>query len=282
MAPAPTVLITGATDGLGRALADRLAGRGARLVLHGRDPERLARAAAEIADAHGVERPDTRLADLADLAAVSRMAAGIRADHDRLDVLVNNAGIGSGEPDGRTRRTSADGHELRFAVNHLAGFLLTLELLPLLVASAPSRIVNVSSLGQWPLDLDDLMLERGYDGTRAYCQSKLAQILATVELAPRLAGTGVTVTALHPGTYMPTKIVLQERGSSLDTLDTGVDATAALATGEDAEGVTGVFFDRRDEAEPNAQAADPDARLGLWERSVDLVRPHLSDAALVP
>ena len=125
----------------------------------------------ELTDAYNGPAPRTFLADFADLAEVRRLAAEVRGATDRLDVLVSNAGIGSGEPDGRDRRTSADGYELRFAVNFLAGFLLTLELLPLLRASAPARVVNVASLGQYPLDFDDLMLERGYDGSRAYAQS---------------------------------------------------------------------------------------------------------------
>jgi NAD(P)-dependent dehydrogenase (short-subunit alcohol dehydrogenase family) len=184
-----TILITGATDGLGRALADRLAADGLALILHGRDAERLATAADEIAAVRDGARPRTVVADLAELAQVRRLAADVRESTDRLDVLVSNAGIGSGEPDGRTRRTSADGYELRFGVNYLAGFLLTLELLPLLRASAPARIVNVASLGQHPLDFDDLMLERDYDGTRAYAQSKLAQIMSGFELAGRTPAT---------------------------------------------------------------------------------------------
>jgi len=278
-----TVLITGATDGLGRAVADRLAADGTRVILHGRDPDRLDRAATEIADAHGVERPATQLADLADLSQVAALAAGVRESTERLDVLVNNAGIGSGEPDGRTRRTSVDGHELRFAVNYLAGFLLTLELLDLLRASAPARIVHVASLGQAPLDFDDLMLERAYDGVGAYAQSKLAQIMSGFELAERLGDdAAVTVTSLHPGTYMPTKIVLQERGGSVDSLETGVESTRRLAVDPSLAGVTGVFFDRRREARAHAQAYDARARATLWDRSVDLVRPHLSDAASTP
>jgi NAD(P)-dependent dehydrogenase (short-subunit alcohol dehydrogenase family) len=167
MADTRTILITGATDGLGRALAGRLAADGERLILHGRDPGRLAQVGDEVAEA-GAEPPvRTVVADLADLAQVRRVAEEVRESTDRLDVLVSNAGIGSGDPDGRERRTSADGYELRFAVNFLAGFLLTLELLPLLRASAPARVVNVASLGQHPLDFDDLMLERGYDGSRA-------------------------------------------------------------------------------------------------------------------
>ena len=162
-----TILITGATDGLGQALAHRLTTDGATVLLHGRDQEKLNRTAAELRDIRGAGRTQTLRADLADLAQVRRLAAEAREATNRLDVLVSNAGVGGGEPDGRTRRTSADGYELRFAVNYLAGFLLTLELLPLLRASAPARIVYVASIGQHPLDFADLMLTRGYTGTRA-------------------------------------------------------------------------------------------------------------------
>ncbi|HEX6678332.1 MAG TPA: SDR family NAD(P)-dependent oxidoreductase [Actinomycetes bacterium] len=265
-----TILITGATDGLGRALARRLAGDGAALILHGRDPERLDRTATEVRDAGG-ERPRTVRADLAELAQVRRLADEVRRSTDRLDVLVSNAGIGSGEPDGHDRRTSADGYELRFAVNYLAGFLLTLELLPLLRASAPARIVNVASVGQQPLDFDDLMLEHGYSGVRAYCQSKLAQVMSGFELAGRVPAGEVTVNSLHPATYMPTKMVMREVGHSVDSLDVGVTATRRLVSDESLGGVTGRYFDRTREARANAQAYDPDARAELWRRSLKLV-----------
>ena len=264
------ILITGATDGLGRALADRLAADGATLILHGRDRRRLDRAADEIGGTAGAGRPRTVLADLADLAQVRRLAADVRQATDRLDVLVSNAGIGGGEPDGHDRRTSADGYELRFAVNYLAGFLLTLELLPLLRASAAARIVNVASLGQHPLDFSDLMLERGYSGIRAYGQSKLAQIMSGFELAGRLPGGEVTVNSLHPATYMPTKIVLDEVGHSIDSLDEGVDATRRLVSDPALAQVTGRFFDRARETRANAQAYDARARAELWNRSLQL------------
>jgi NAD(P)-dependent dehydrogenase (short-subunit alcohol dehydrogenase family) len=183
-------------------------------------------------------------ADLSDLAQVRRLAEDVREVTDRLDVFVSNAGVGSGEPDGRTRRTSADGYELRFAVNYLAGFLLTLELLPLLRASAPARIVNVASLGQHPLGFDDLMLEHGYSGLRAYGQSKLAQIMSGFELACRVPAAEVTVNGLHPATYMPTKMVLAEVGHHIDTLEDGVDATCRLITDPGIAQTTGRFFDR--------------------------------------
>jgi NAD(P)-dependent dehydrogenase (short-subunit alcohol dehydrogenase family) len=269
--PVGVILITGATDGLGRALAERLAREGEELLLHGRDPDRLAGVADELADAYDGPAPRTFLADLADLAEVRRLAAEVRDATDRLDVLVSNAGIGSGEPDGRDRRTSADGYELRFAVNFLAGFLLTLELLPLLRASAPARVVNVASLGQYPLDFDDLMLERGYDGSRAYAQSKLAQIMTGFELAARVPASEVTVNSLHPATYMPTKMVLQEIGRQVDSIEDGVASTHRLISDPALSGITGAFFDRTREARANDQAYDPDARAELWRRATELI-----------
>jgi NAD(P)-dependent dehydrogenase (short-subunit alcohol dehydrogenase family) len=260
------IFLTGATDGLGRALAVRLAAEGHHLILHGRDRARLDAVAAEIGG-----DPVTVLADLADLGQVRKLAADVRGATDRLDVFVSNAGIGSGEPDGRERRTSADGYELRFAVNYLAGFLLTTELLPLLRASAPARIVYVASLGQAPLDFADLMLEHGYTGTRAYGQSKLAQIMSGFELAARVPATDVSVNSLHPATYMPTKMVLREIGHQVDDLETGVAATHRLAVGAEVAGVTGKFYDRQREARANAQAYDPAARAELWRRSLALI-----------
>src|SRR5689334_12385470 len=230
MTDRPAILITGATDGLGRALAGRLAADGATLILHGRDRRKLDRAADEIGGTAGTDRPRTVLADLAELAQVRRLAADVRQATDRLDVLVSNAGIGGGMPDGRERRTSADGYELRFAVNYLAGFLLTLELLPLLRRSAPARIVNVASIGQHPIDFSDIMITRDYSGMRAYGQSKLAQIMSGFELAGRVPAAEVTVNSLHPATYMPTKMVLQEIGHHIDSIDTGVTATRRLVS----------------------------------------------------
>jgi NAD(P)-dependent dehydrogenase (short-subunit alcohol dehydrogenase family) len=270
MSDQPTIFITGATDGLGRALAERLALGGATLLLHGRDQHRLDRSAAEIADRANVGKPRTFRADLADLSQVRKLADDVQQATSRLDVFVSNAGIGSGEPDGRDRRTSVDGYELRFAVNYLAGFLLTIELLPLLRASGPARVINVASLGQQPLDFDDLMLERDYSGVRAYCQSKLAQIMSGFELADRVPAEEVTVNSLHPATFMPTKMVLAERGTSVDTLETGVASTERLTSDPALAGVTGRFFDRTREARADPQAYDPTARARLWQVSMEL------------
>jgi NAD(P)-dependent dehydrogenase (short-subunit alcohol dehydrogenase family) len=243
-----TVLITGATDGLGRGVARDLAARGANVLLHGRSRERLDELSAELGDA------PTFQADFASLEEVRRLAAEVEQSTDALHVLINNAGIGGGAPDGTTRQESKDGHELRLAVNHLAGFLLTLRLLPLLRRSKPAP-----------------MLDRGYSGSRAYGQSKLAQITTGFELAERLDPDEVTVTSLHPSTYMPTKMVLEARGSSVDTLEAGIEATSRLAIDPELEGVTGRFYDRQRESTPDPQASDPEQRKRLWALSLELV-----------
>src|SRR4051794_17246133 len=233
-----TVLITGATDGLGRGVARDLAGRGAQVLLHGRSREKLEELSAELGGAPTFE------ADLSSLDEVRKLAAEVEERTPELHVLINNAGIGGGAPDGTTRQESKDGHELRLAGNHLAGFLLTLRLLPLLRRSKPARVVFVASLGQAPMDFGDPMLERGYSGSRAYGQSKLAQITTGFELAERLDPAEVTVTSLHPSTYMPTKMVLESRGSSVDTLEAGGEATSRLAGGPALQGGALRFFDR--------------------------------------
>ncbi|GAA4908896.1 short subunit dehydrogenase [Stackebrandtia albiflava] len=264
------ILITGASDGLGRALAVRLGRDGHQLLLHGRDPGRVADVAAAVAQT-GAPEPVTLLADLSDLAQVAALAAEVAERTDRLDVLVSNAGIGFGEPDGRDRRTSVDGHELRFAVNYLAGFRLTLDLLPLLRSSAPARVVNVSSLGQYPLDFDDLMFTRDYNGTDAYRRSKLAQIMSAAEFAARVPAAHVTFNSLHPATFMPTKIVTGDGIAPIDSLSAGVTATYRIITDPELAEVTGRFFDRTEPADPHPQAGDPDARELLWRRSLELV-----------
>lgn len=268
---AQVALVTGATDGLGRGVAERLAAAGLSVHLHGRDAGKLERAVAEIAAATGNERLVPHRADLASLAQVRALAREVEESASALHVLVSNAGIGSGKPDATTRQESEDGYELRFAVNYLAGFLLIMELLPLLRRSAPARIVEVASLGQAPIDFDDPQIERGYSGTRAYGQSKLAQISFGFELAERLGPEAeVTVTSLHPATFMPTKIVIEERGESLDPLEDGIEATVRLAIGADVAGVTGEFFDRQAEAAAEEQAYDPEARRRLWDLSLEL------------
>jgi NAD(P)-dependent dehydrogenase (short-subunit alcohol dehydrogenase family) len=259
------ILVTGATDGLGRGVAADLASRGATVLLHGRSPERLERTLAELRDETGSDKLRTYRADFASLAEVRAMAAEVAANEERLDALVNNAGIGF-LPE---REFSQDGVELVLQVDYLAGYLLTRELLPLIRASAPSRIVFVASAGQAPIDFDDPMMDRGYDAGRAYCQAKLAPINQTMEMAGRLDGD-VAVTALHPSTFMPTKIL----GPGMDprsTVQEGIDATVRLVIAPELDGVTGVYFNVQDEARAMDQAYDPDAQLRLRELSEQLV-----------
>lgn len=261
-----SVLITGATDGLGRGIAHALAERGATILVHGRDAARADRVAGELRT-QGARSVRVYLADFASLAEVRALAAAVIANEPRLDVLVANAGIGTTVPTA-DRAESRDGIELRFAVNYLSHYLLTRELLPLLRASAPARIVNMSSAGQAPIDFSDPMLSRGYSGVRAYCQSKLAQIMSTIDLAAELVGTGVTVNALHPASYMPTKIV----ATPVSTLAEGVDATMRLIVDPTLANTTGQYFDgtRRSNADP--QAYDAQARAKLRVLSEQLTR----------
>ncbi len=263
-----TVLITGSTDGVGRYVATKLAVVGAKVLIHGRDSTRAKTLIDEIKRAGGVE-PAFYQADLSSLAETRELAEAVLADHKRLDVFISNAGIGS-QNEGPARQTSRDGHELRFAVNYLAGLLLANLLLPLLKASAPSRIVNVASLGQHPIDFDDVMITRGYSGSRAYAQSKLSQIMFTIDFADELKGSGVTVNSLHPATYMNTTMVLAGGITPMSTVEQGGEAILHLVTGEDVEGRSGLFFNGMHEAKANPQAYDAAARKRLRALSLEL------------
>jgi len=262
-----TALITGSTDGVGRVVATRLGEQGWRVLVHGRDRGRGERVVAEIKDAGGAA--DFLIADLSSLAEVRRLAGAVQQATARLDLLINNAGLGSGGPQG-TRQTSADGYELRFAVNYLAGFLLTHLLLPLIGNSTPARIVNVSSLGQQAIDFADVTLTHGYSGSRAYCQSKLAQVMFTIDLARELDGSGVTVNSLHPATYMNTTMVRQSGVTPMSSVEQGADAILNLATSAALDGRSGLFFNGQREARADAQAYDPAARQGLKTLSLEL------------
>ncbi len=267
--PDQVILVTGATDGLGKAVARELASRRATVLLHGRDTARGEATLHEIRQATGNDRLRVSLADFSSLAQVRRLAEAILAGTERLDLLINNAGVGGRSP----RQESQDGHELRFAVNYLAPFLLTHLLLPLLRRSAPARIVNVASAGQAPIDFDDVMLTRAYEPLHAYRQSKLAQIMHTFELAERLRAQGethVTVNALHPASLMPTKMVFEMFGAPMSTLEEGTEATLHLAISPDLDGVTGRYFNGLREARALEQAYDPEARRRLWAISEQL------------
>jgi NAD(P)-dependent dehydrogenase (short-subunit alcohol dehydrogenase family) len=263
-----TILITGATNGLGRGLAERLAPSGARLLLHGRDEAKGERLLEDLGPSATGELEWLR-ADLASLDQVAALADTV-LEEERLDVLVNNAGVGTAGG----REESADGYELTFAVNYLAPFVLTRRLLPLLERSAPSRIVNVASAGQAPIDFDDPMLERGYGGAQAYSQSKLALIMFTIDLAEELKGTRVTANSLHPGTYMPTGMVKAAGIRPVTPLEDGIEATLRLIEDPKVAGVSGSYFDGTEESAPHPQAHDTGARRRLRELSEELTGAH--------
>jgi NAD(P)-dependent dehydrogenase (short-subunit alcohol dehydrogenase family) len=240
-----TALVTGATDGVGRVVAAVLGKDGWRVLVHGRDAKRGEALVQEIAQSGG------------------------SATFLQADLLINNAGIGTAGPVAG-RQTSIDGHELRFAVNYLAGFLLTHELLPLLKAAAPARIVNVSSAGQQAIDFSDVMLTRSYSGVAAYCQSKLAQIMFTIDLAEELSGTGVIANALHPSTYMNTTMVRRSGISPMSRVEDGAEAILQLAVSPKLEGRSGLYFNVLNEARANPQAYDAEARRKLRALSLEL------------
>jgi NAD(P)-dependent dehydrogenase (short-subunit alcohol dehydrogenase family) len=265
-----TILITGATSGLGLALAQALAEKGATVVLHGRDNKRGEAILDEIRRETGNGKLHFYCADLASLRQTSELARQVAAEQPRLDVLVNNAAVGFGK-DSSKREMSQDGYELRFAVNYLAPHLLVQGLLSRLKASAPARIVNVASVGQAPLNFEDIMSERGYSGVTAYRQSKLAMIAWTFDLAVQLANTGVTVNALHPASLMPTKMVLEAGWSVMSTVEEGLEATMRLVVDPTLDDVTGKYFDGLRDAKANAQAYDGEVRRQLAGLTQELI-----------
>ncbi len=269
-----TILITGATSGIGLEAAVKLAAMGAELVLVARNRARLDAAVANVSRRAGSPRVSSLLCDFSSQAQIHRVAAEYRAAHTRLDVLVNNAG--SVWP---TRQVSGDGIEETFAVNHLGYFLLTQLLLDLLRASAPARIVNVASIGHrsGTMDFDDLGFENGgYSTMRAYSRSKLANVLFTRELARRLDGTGVTVNALHPGgvstgiwSHAPwyTKPLMPLARLFMRSPEQGGDVIVYLASSPDLEGKTGGYYERFTLVAPSPLAQDDAVARRLWDVS---------------
>lgn len=266
-----SILITGATDGLGKEVARRLASQGHKVLLHGRSPEKGQTVLSELISATGNNTLEYFNADLSSLAEVNKLAADILSSQQQLDVLVNNAGIGPRTPDS-PRLLSKDGYEIFFAVNYLAGYLLARELLPLLKSSAPARIINVASIAQAPVNFNDPMMEKYYSDGLAYSQSKLAQILHTMDLAQQLEGSGVTANSLHPATLMNTKMVLDSTAlpDSRTTIDDGANALERLILDEDVASISGHYFDSMENAEPDAQASDAQALNQLRELSENL------------
>jgi NAD(P)-dependent dehydrogenase (short-subunit alcohol dehydrogenase family) len=270
-------LVTGATRGIGRATAEALAKSGAHVLLHGRDSASVGAVCREMIRYGQV---DGVVGDLSSLAAVRKLATDVAAQYPRLDVLVNNAGTGT-----RRRSVTVDGYERTFAINHLAPFLLTNLLLERLKAGKAARVVTVSSMAHRgaALDFDDLNWEkRKFKGLGAYGASKLANILFTVELASRLAGSGVTANCLHPG-VVATNIFTAFGGRTgkiftvlfrpfmLSPAD-GAKTSIYLASSPEVANVTGKFFDKSREVAPTAAAQDLGVAKRLWEISAKLTR----------
>jgi len=273
-----TVLVTGGTAGIGKATAVGLAELGARLGITGRDLRRAEAAAADIRSVTGNPKVDAFGADMSSQADVRRLAAEVLDRYPRLDVLVNNVG-----GFWASRHVTADGLEHTFALNHLAPFLLTSLLLDRLKASAPARVVTVSSGAQslGRIDFDDLMSEARYSGQRAYNQSKLANVMFTYELAKRLDGTGVTATVLHPGvtsTGFGTEDTARGWGPLIALMrpfmkrpEQGAETSIYLASSREAEGVTGRYFVNRTRRKSHKASYDASTTARLWQVSADLV-----------
>jgi NAD(P)-dependent dehydrogenase (short-subunit alcohol dehydrogenase family) len=271
------VLITGATSGIGKATALELAEKGATVVIFARNKIKGENTIKEIADKSGNKKLDLLIGDLSSLESVRMASEEFRKKYQRLDVLVNNAGIFI-----NYRKTTSEGFEYTFGVNHLSHFLLTSLLLDILKSSAPSRIINLSSEAQHnaQIDFNDLMSEEKFSGFKAYGQSKLANILFTYELSRRLEGTGVTVNAVHPGvvnTHFGSdskgviKVMLALFKPFLRSPRKGAETSVYLCKSPEVEGVTGKYFADCHEIRSNEESYDPEIARRLWEISVKLV-----------
>jgi retinol dehydrogenase 12 len=274
-----TILVTGATSGLGLATAEALARMGAAVIVHGRNSDKAKRVVTGLVRATGNQQVSFVQADFASLADVRRLAEDLDERLPRLDVLINNAGTAV---IGRPMTLTGDGYEMTFAVNHLAPFLLTNLLLDKIKKSAPARIVVVASEAHRgvKLDLDDLMGKRGGVGFRAYSRSKLANILFTRSLAKRLEGSGVTINAVHPGVVhsgllssssTPYKLIMTLGGWLMRSPQQGARTSIYLASSPEGEGRSGGYYADCTLMEPTAEARDDVSGERLWQLSANLV-----------
>jgi NAD(P)-dependent dehydrogenase (short-subunit alcohol dehydrogenase family) len=271
-----TCLVTGATSGIGKEAAGKLARQGATVVVAGRNPEKCAATVQEIRRQTGNPSVEYLLADLSSQRQVRQLAEEFKSRYQRLDVLVNNAGAIV-----LFRRQSADGIEMTFALNHLSYFLLTSLLLDSLISSSPSRVVNVASSAHQgaAIDFEDLQGTRKYGGLRAYGRSKLANLLFTFELARRLEGTGVTANAVHPGlvaTNLLTNNGLAGRLMNLGLrvagkrVAAGAETLVYLASSPDVAGVNGQYFVEKKAVQSSQASRDSSAAGRLWRVSAEM------------
>lgn len=258
-----TVLVTGSTDGIGKQTALELAQQGAQVIVHGRSREKAQTARDDIRRATGNNRVGYVAADLASLAEVRTLAQHVLSEYDRLEVLINNAGVFA-----QTRLVSVDGYELSLAVNHLAPFLLTNLLLEQLQASAPARVITVSSVAhnRGRMDFENLNSEKSFGGYAAYAMSKLANVLFAYELAERVKAAGVTSNALHPG-VITTKLLAQGFNTTGESLAQGAATSVYLATSPEVEGVTGQYFDKCRAVASSPLSHDRALQQRLWRES---------------
>lgn len=272
------VMVTGANAGIGKVTARELAKMGATVIMVARSRQRGEEALAEVKAASGNENVVLMLADLSSQDSIRQLAVEFKANYDRLHVLVNNAGAIF-----MKRRESVDGLEMTFALNHLGYYLLTMLLLETLQASAPARIVNVTSGAHFGgrIQFADLQMQKGYAGFRAYSASKLANVLFTYELARRLAGQGVTVNCLHPGfvasNFAKNNGLLARMGMKLLSpfalsSEEGAETSIYLASSPEVEGVTGKYFAKKRPVKSAAQTYDEAVARRLWKISGELVR----------
>ncbi|MFW5714010.1 MAG: SDR family oxidoreductase [Brevefilum sp.] len=270
-----TVLITGATDGIGEETARQLAEKGARVLVHGRDREKAHQVQGEIAHATGNEQVEIVIADLAAMENVRALANEVRERVEHLDVLINNAGVYMEE-----YVETPDGFELTFAVNHLAHFLLTEQLLDLLKQSSPARIITVSSSAHASarVDLNNLNAEKKFHGWGAYCLSKLGNLLFTFALARRLERTGVTANALHPGA-INTKMLQKAWGMMGRPVSEGAETPVYLASSPEVSDVNGEYFVDKAIARPSEKAHDRVLQEKFWKLSAEMVGSDSSDSS---
>ncbi|WP_120497398.1 SDR family NAD(P)-dependent oxidoreductase [Kiloniella sp. EL199] len=259
------VLITGATDGVGRITAEKMAIRGATVLVHGRSATKIAAAVEELKQKTGNDQVFGYKADLGSLAEVRDLAEQITSEHPALDVLINNAGLGPGSSEDQLKRlVSQDGYELRLQVNYLATVLLSQLLLPAL-EKAHGRIINIASAAQSPVQFDDIMLEQGFTASKAYAQSKLAVVIFSLFYAEQVRDRNVTVNALDPGSFLNTRMVKEAYGSSAVSPETGARAHVFLACASELDAVTGQYFDQMKPGKAHEQAYNEEDQEHLWQ-----------------